>query len=634
MGAKVTMTDNNGTIRRNNSKKQHRAARGSIFAGKRLRVILILVAITGTALVLVASMRKASSDLSNKGLNTFAVRQDDLTITVTESGNVKAQESTDIFCEVEGRGTEVAELVAEGTVVTEEDVKNKKVLCQLNSSDLQDLLSQGKITFSTAKAANIEAQEAYEIQKKQNESDIAAAKLAVQFGLMDLEKHLGRSAAQKLIKDTEKDPNSSIDMASLLEYLDDPNGEKGGAKQKLNELTDTILLAEGKLTQAQQELESSIKLYDANYAPEIEVEQKRLAVQSFDIQHKQAVDTNDLYKRYDFPKETEKFLSDYQEAKRELERKYASARSLLAQAQAKLENSEATFNLQQKHVAKLERQIKACTILAPSPGIIVYGTSADYRRRREDPIEVGDMVSKGQKIFTIPNSNLMGVELSVHESSVDKVEPGQYATITVEAFPDQTFSGKVLKVAPLPDPQHGWLSAGVRVYSTSVGIDGAYDFIRPGMSAKVEILVEELKDVMIVPIQVVANRAGRKVCYIATPQGPKEREVKTGAFNDTFVQIVSGLQVGEEVLLTPPRIIEADSETKSKQRPKGPRAGGPRQGSGPLQGGRPRQGGGPKQGGKPQQGGGTPQGGKPHQGGGTPQGGRPSQRGTEPRGSG
>lgn len=633
MGAKDIMTDNKDTMRRNSPGKRNRGARGFIFGGKRLWVILILAAIAGTALVLMASMRKANSGLSNKSLSTFTVRKDDLTITVTESGNIKAQESTDIFCEVEGRGIEIVELVAEGTVITEEDVENKKLLCQLNSSDLQDLLSQAQITFSTAKAANIEAHEAYEIQKKQNESDIAAAKLAVQFGLMDLQKHLGKAAAQKLIKDTEKDPNSLIDMASLFEYLEDPNGEKGGAKQKLNELTDTILLAKGKLTQAQQELESSIKLRDANYAPEIEVKEKQLAVQSFDIQYKQAGDTRDLYKRYDFPKETEKFLSDYEEAKRELERKHASTRSLLAQAQAKRENAEATFNLQKEHVAKLDRQIAACTILAPSPGIIVYGTSADYRSRREDPIEVGDMVHKGQKIFTIPNSNVMAVEVSVHESSVDKVKPGQYVTVTVEAFPDKYFSGKVMKVAPLPDPQHGWLSAGVRVYSTNVEIDGAHDFIRPGMSAKVEILIEELKDTMIVPIQVVANRAGRKVCYIATPQGPKEREVKTGAFNDTFVQIVNGLQVGEEVLLSPPRIVESSLADKSKQRSKGPRGMRPQEGRKPPQGGRPRQGEGASQGGRPRQGGGTPQGGRPRQGGEPSQGGRPSQRGTEPRGS-
>ena len=56
------------------------------------------------------------------------------------------------------------------------------------------------------------------------------------------------------------------------------------------------------------------------------------------------------------------------------------------------------------------------------------------------------------------------------------------------------------------------------------------------MSCKVEILVHHLEDVVVVPIQVVANRGGRKVVYVKTAQGgSEEREVDTGAFNDTFV---------------------------------------------------------------------------------------------------
>ena len=128
--------------------------------------------------------------------------------------------------------------------------------------------------------------------------------------------------------------------------------------------------------------------------------------------HKQALDALDLFKRYDFPKQTKQLISDYYEAQRELERTMARTRSRLAQTQAKLESSKARYDLQQEHVAKHERQIAACTIRAPSPGIAIYGTSADWYQRREDPIEVGDMVRKGQKIFTIPNSALMGVELT------------------------------------------------------------------------------------------------------------------------------------------------------------------------------------------------------------------------------
>ena len=88
-----------------------------------------------------------------------------------------------------------------------------------------------------------------------------------------------------------------------------------------------------------------------------------------------------------------------------------------------------------------------------------------------------------------------------------------------------------------------------------MSIDDSQTSLRPGMSAKVEILVDRLNDVLIVPIQVVANRAGRKVSYIATDDGPQERQVETGAFNDTFVEIVSGLEAGDNVLLSPPRLI-------------------------------------------------------------------------------
>jgi hypothetical protein len=130
----------------------------------------------------------------------------------------------------------------------------------------------------------------------------------------------------------------------------------------------------------------------------------------------------------------------------------------------------------------------------------------------------------------------------------------------MDAFPDKTFHGEVTKVAPLPDQQRNWLSPDLKVYATEVQIEGTYDFLKPGMSAKVEILVEKLNDVLIVPVQVVANRGGKKVCYVLASK-PQEREVKTGSFNDTFVQILDGLEPGEKVLLSPPKITESEDQT-------------------------------------------------------------------------
>jgi HlyD family secretion protein len=536
---------------------------------KRLWIIVLLLVIGGTAIVLSGWMRTPLAADTDTASGTFTVRQDDLVITVTESGSIKAQESTDVMCEVEGRGVEISSIVPEGTVITPEDVASGKVLCQLNAAELQDTYNRELIDFSAAKANYLGAQEALLIQKKQNESDIAAAKLAVEFGLMDLQNYLGDKASRPLVDEVSRDPNVVVDIATLQELLEDPNVLGGEASQMLKKYQNDILLAEGQLEKATDVLTGTQKLHDANYASDLDLKSAQLDVDRFRVQKESAEEALRLYRLYAFPKQTKQLLSDYHEAKRELDRTMARTRSELAQAQAKLESTEASFDLQKSHVAKLERQIAACTIRAPSPGILIYGSSADWWQRREDPIEVGDMVRRGQKIFTIPNSDVMGVELRVHESSVNKVKPGQDATVTVEAHPDLAFHGKVVKVAPLPDPQHGWFDPGVKVYTTYVTIDGTHEVLKPGMSAKVEILVDRLHDVKIVPVQVVENRAGKKFCYVAADSGPEEREVVTGEFNNTFVEIVGGLQIGEKVLLSPPRGIEREpaSETKQPQQP-------------------------------------------------------------------
>jgi len=152
-----------------------------------------------------------------------------------------------------------------------------------------------------------------------------------------------------------------------------------------------------------------------------------------------------------------------------------------------------------------------------------------------------------------------------HETEVDKVRAEQPATIVMDAFPDKVLEGEVVEVAPLPDQQRGFLNPDLKVYKTRVRIDGSHDFLKSRMSCKVQILVEQLEDVIIVPIQVVSNRVGKKVCYVMTPQGHQERVVRTGLFNDTFVEIIEGLEAGEEVMLNPPLFSELGSPASFQQ---------------------------------------------------------------------
>ena len=530
-----------------NAKRQGNKVAGNLGLARRSLLILISVAVV-VAIGLFGFLRQkvGGFDDSNPGTGLFTVERGDLIISVTESGDIKAVKSKDIKSKVEGRNA-IVNIVPEGTMITPEDVNDGKVLVELDSSKLKEQVAQKEIDFITAEASFADASESHLIQEKQNESDVTAAELKVKFALMDFQKHLGGGIAQEVIEKIESNPNLNPDMTSLI---NDPNSLGGAASQQLDTLQDAILLARGNLEKFSDVLEGTQKLYDANYASELELKGAKLDVARYEVQEKAALKELKLYQLYDFPKEAETFLSNYNEAKLELERTQARARAQLAQAKAKLTSAKARYEMQKNRLEKLNDQIEACVIKAPAVGQVVYWSSTQQWTRTK--IEQGAEVYEGYKIITIPDASKMKVEIKVHETWIDKIEPNQPAKITIAAFPDKTFTGKVLKKAPLADPDR-WMNPDLKVYVTDVSIDGTQDFLKTGMTGKVEVLIDELHDVLYVPIQSVVTVDEKEMCYVMAGSRAEKREVKTGLFNDNFVEIKSGLTEGEKVLLDPPR---------------------------------------------------------------------------------
>jgi hypothetical protein len=315
---------------------------------------------------------------------------------------------------------------------------------------------------------------------------------------------------------------------------------------------------------AESQLIGTQKLHTAKYVSDLDLDRDELLLVNREFAAQDANVTMDLYLAYDFHISAEQYLSDYIEAGRKLERTFAQCRSLIAQTQAKRSNAQEIYRAQDTRVAKMQSQIENCVMAAKAPGLVIYGSGDSSDRFRMmrgrgggggggGMIAEGESVYEGQTLLSMPDTASMVAEISVHETEVDKVRPGQLAEIVMDAFPDKRLEGEVIEVAPLPDQQRGFMSPDIKVYKTLVKINGTHEFLRTRMSCKVEILVNHLQDVVLVPIQVVANRAGRKVVYVKTATGGSEkREVDTGAFNDTFVQIISGLDKNEDVLLNPP----------------------------------------------------------------------------------
>ncbi len=503
----------------------------------------------------------------------YTVQPRDLTISVIQAGDIQARSYTDYICEVEGQSS-IVDVIREGTYISPEDVRNGRILVQLDTADLQEHYTAQKIAFATAEADFTEAKEALEIQRKQNESDVQAALLAVKFARMDLAKYLAEELAEDLIFKAEESPGRAEQLISELvgELANDPNSPKwgGAALQAKRLLESNIKLAKGILKRDDNRLRGTKRLHDEQYVAASELESDELARQRSEIDLQQANTALALFMRYDLVKAIETLFSASQESKRHLDRTEASVRSKLAQAQAQLNSTEATYALQKERQEKFEAQLAACTIRATTPGMAIYSTSMNFEARERDPIEIGDIVHRGQKIITIPNSTEVAAIVRVHESWIEKVGPGLPVRITADPFPDSVFPGKIETVSPLPDAQSRWANTGLKVYTTYVSIEGRNHVLRPGMSAKIEIVIDELNDVLCVPLQAVASRNRTKMCYIVTPAGLEARPVETGQFNDSFVEIKSGLAAGDVVSLIPPRFTEEADDRQGKKQPADP----------------------------------------------------------------
>jgi HlyD family secretion protein len=180
-------------------------------------------------------------------------------------------------------------------------------------------------------------------------------------------------------------------------------------------------------------------------------------------------------------------------------------------------------------------------------------------------IEEGAMVRQRQELIRLPDFSRVLAEVKIHESRVRQIRPGMSAYVRVETLPGRHFKGTVRRVAILPDAQASWMNAETKVYATDVLIDEELPELKPGVSARVEIVITNLSKVLSVPIQAVTTFNGDQVCFVRRGSAVAPVPVTTGWFNDRFIEVISGLKEGDRVLLAP----VGDPEHLEPQSPEG-----------------------------------------------------------------
>jgi multidrug resistance efflux pump len=234
----------------------------------------------------------------------------------------------------------------------------------------------------------------------------------------------------------------------------------------------------------------------------------------------------------------------------------------LEQAKATLEQLRQTFTLKRQaaqadlRVLEIQRDraldamkwaqgnTEKMVIHSPVDGVAVINSM--WKGGSLSDVQEGDEVRPGFGFMQVVNPGQMQVRAKINQADIDDVREGQNVVIHLDAYPDLTFSGNVVRIAGVA--QTSAFNGKVRVFTTVFSIKGSDPKLLPDLSAAVDIEIERQPNALVVPRDAVFSENGHSYVRLKNGSGYDKQEVKTGAVSDLEEVILSGVQKGAVVL--------------------------------------------------------------------------------------
>jgi multidrug resistance efflux pump len=231
-------------------------------------------------------------------------------------------------------------------------------------------------------------------------------------------------------------------------------------------------------------------------------------------------------------------------------------------------SADARIKKYQQRFGYYNNLIRSGTLTAPAAGTLIYGKI----EIGEDmiPIKSGDALQEGVQIGRLVDLQQPLVRMMVHEIDAPRIKVGQDVRLTFDTYPETTYPGKVSKILPVARQTLSEDEQKVRSFSCEVELLKKDPRLKPGMTAQAEIITQRFASALLVPTQAIN---GSDV-WVMVKDKPQRRAIKTGSSDARMTQVLSGLSLGDRVILNPlavpstkPAAVEVSPEASKAVQP-------------------------------------------------------------------
>ncbi len=451
---------------------------------KTLQKYLIAIFLMGViALIGTRFVTPGHEDDFDFQLSTVSRRSFDITVNIV--GVLDAARSHMVSSNIRGDKGKIIYLIEDGTRVKENDA-----LVKLDPTPFEEEVHRLKGEVISLEAGVSASKQMMEWEKSQVEREITTAEYNLRVAALELKRMAEGDGPIQLAQFKEEMEKNKEAFLQYLDYIVDLEKLK---KKGYGNPTE-IPLAKRKAAELKEKYKSTLKKYSS-------------------------------FEKHVFPSLIEAAKAAVEKAQMEIEQtrnssvfKIAKAISVSKEAKGKLQTARSSLKL-------AHNELKKTTIHAPFPGIaILFETFRNGQKRKP---RVGDNVWQNQPILYLPDISSMVVKTRVREVDLHKIVLGQTCDVKIDAYPDALFKGEVTSLGILASKQFEG-SVGEKYFQLTVSVKDEDSRMRPGMTARVTILNDQVRNVLAVPIQAIFDQGGINYSYRLTKKTFKKNKNHTG----------------------------------------------------------------------------------------------------------